>query len=178
MIFIGAISTIISAFSEIDKWSGFASGGIDGAFNFFGYGNGFGFNCKGISPLSKGLEYFGNAMLVVGAILDIANSVYNNFNNPNYTRSEALIASGMDAVYYAGKARITYKVSQQVGKLAVKAGFAIGNAVALKASLGVAIAVGGLAAIAIGIVAAVLIYYAGELADSVYEKGKEEVFGL
>ena len=46
-------------------------------------------------------------------------SVYNNFNNPNYTIGEALGASAMDAGYYTAKGVGTYYAGIGVGKAAV-----------------------------------------------------------
>ena len=59
--------------------------------------------------------------------------------------------------------------------MATSAGFAIGNAIALKASLSAAIAIGGGVAILIGIVGAAIIYGGCVLLDRINESKKEQL---
>ena len=176
---LGALGALSTAFGYFDQWSGFLSGGLDAGLGYWGpKGFGFQFLERGSNTLSK----FGTGMAIAGSVLSWGSSVYNNFTNPNYTTGEALVASTMDAAYYAGKGYGTYLLGSQVGTLAVNAGIAAGSASIGATMFGTtvgflgAFAIGGGVAVVVGIAGAVAIYYLGEGIDWLYGKVKEWVF--
>ena len=79
---LASIGALLTAFEIFDKWSGYLSSGLEEGFNFLG-SNGVGI--KPLGSISKIFKFFGTGMIVLGSVLSWGNSVYNNFNNPNYT---------------------------------------------------------------------------------------------
>lgn len=176
---LGAFETLSSAFCFFDQWSGYLSGGLDAELGYLG-SNGLGF--RFLDKYSSILKKFGVGMTIVGNILSCGNSVYNNFTNPNYSTSEAIGASVMDAAYYTGKGFGTYWLGSKVGELAITAGIAVGSAVLGTTVFGTTIgfigafAIGGGVAVLVGIAGAVAIYYLGELLDYGWSELKKALF--
>ena len=116
-------------------------------------------------------------MIVLGSFLSWGNSVYNNFNNPNYTTGEAITASVMDAVYYGLKGIGTHWLGGKIGAFALYAGISLGGALLLSTgSMLLAVGVGAITAIGIAAIGAIAIYYLGEGFNWIYEKIKEWIF--
>lgn len=116
-------------------------------------------------------------MIALGSLLSWGNSVYNNFNNPNYTTGEAITASVMDAVYYGFKGIGTYLFGKAVGDLAVAAGISLGGALLLSTgSIFLAVGVGAITAIGIAAIGAFAVNYLGERIDDLWEWIKEQIF--
>ena len=117
-------------------------------------------------------------MTIAGNVLSWGSSVYNNFNNPNYTIGEAFGASAMDAGYYTIKGVGTYYASIIVGKAAVGLGIASGGAAITYLGVGftAALAIGGGVAVVVGFAGAVAIYYLGELSDYEWSELKKALF--
>ena len=176
---LGALGTLSTAFGLFDQWSGYLSGGLDAGLAYWGP-EGFGFQFLG--KYSSALKKFGIGMTIAGNVLSWGSSVYNNFNNPNYSTGEAIGASFMDAAYYTGKGVGTYWLGKKFGELALTLGIAAGSAALGATAFGTTIgfvgafAIGGGVAILAGIVGAVAIYYIGEGADWLYGKFKEWIF--
>ena len=177
----GALVSLSTAFAFFDKWSGYLSGVLDGGLGYWGTK---GFGIKSLGPYSDMINKFGKGMTIAGNVLSWGSSVYNNFNNPNYSTGEAIGASFMDAAYYTGKGFGTYYASIEVGKAAVGLGIATGASIFLGAPAtwgaglvaGLSIAAGGLVAIGIGFAGAVAIYYLGEWIDDGWEWLKKQIF--
>ena len=172
---LGALSAFSNAFGFFDQWSGYISGGIDGAFGFLGK-KGFGFGV--FQPYSDLLSNFGKGMAWSSAGLSWINSTYSNFTNPNYSSTEVFLAGILDAGYYYLKAKGTLLASEYIGMWAIKGGLAIGaGAVPIAGALGAGFTgtlitgmlVGGTAAIVIGGVGAIVVYCIGEGLDWLYE---------
>ena len=176
---LGALGTLSTAFGLFDQWSGYLSGGLDAGLAYWGP-EGFGFQFLG--KYSSALKKFGIGMTIAGNVLSWGSSVYNNFNNPNYSTGEAIGASFMDAAYYTGKGFGTYWLGSKVGELAVTAGIAVGSAVLGATAFGTTIgfvgafAIGGGVAVLVGIAGAVAIYYLGEWIDDGWEWLKKQIF--
>ena len=153
------MGTFLTIFGLFDQWSGYLSSGLDAGFkiaNKIGGAN--------ISSYIKGLEVFGIAMIVTGSLISFGESVYNNYNNPNYTSNEAGWASFMDFGYYTLRGIGTYALGSVLGNLAVSIGLTVGGIV------------GGVWAVAVGITAAVATYMLWEGVDYLYGKIKEWIF--
>ena len=138
----GGLHALSSAFAFVDQWSGFLSGGLDGGLGYWGPE---GFGIQSLGKYSSMVSKFGKGMIIAGSILSWRSSVYNNFNNPNYTMGEAFGASAMDAGYYTAKGVGTYYAGIGVGKAAVGLGIAAGGAAIkyLGVSFAGALAIGG-----------------------------------
>ena len=157
------------------------SGVLDGGLGYWGP-EGFGFQFLG--KYSSALKKFRKGMTIAGNVLSWGSSVYNNFNNPNYSTGEAIGASFMDAGYYTVKGVGTYYAGIGVGKAAVGLGIAAGASIFLGAPVtwsaglvvGLSIGIGGLVAIGIGFAGAVAIHYLGELSDYVWSELKKALF--
>ena len=177
----GGLHALSSAFAFVDQWSGFLSGGLDGGLGYWGPE---GFGIQSLGKYSSMVSKFGKGMIIVGSIFSWGSSVYNNFNNPNYTMGEAFGASAMDAGYYTVKGVGTYYAGIGVGKAAVGLGIAAGASIFLGAPVawsaglvvGLSIGIGGLVAIGIGFAGAVAIYYLGELLDYGWSELKKALF--
>ncbi|MGM9899393.1 MAG: RHS repeat-associated core domain-containing protein, partial [Bacilli bacterium] len=176
---LGALGTLSTAFGLFDQWSGYLRGGLDAGLAYWGP-KGFGFQF--LSKYSSALKKFGIGMTIAGNVLSWGRSVYNNFNNPNYTTGEAIGASFMDAAYYTGKGLVTYWLGSKVGKLAVTAGIAAGSAALGATVFGTtigfvgALAIGGGVAVLVGIAGAAVIYFLGECIDEGWELLKKQIF--
>ena len=176
---LGALGTLSTAFGLFDQWSGYLSGGLDAGLAYWGP-EGFGFQFLG--KYSSALKKFGIGMTIAGNVLSWGSSVYNNFNNPNYSTGEAIGASFMDAAYYTGKGFGTYWLGSKVGELAVTAGITAGSAALGATAFGTTIgfvgafAIGGGVAVLVGIAGAVAIYYLGEWIDDGWEWLKKQIF--
>ena len=157
----GALGALSTTFGFFDQWFGYIAGGLDAGFKF---ANKMGTGGANISSYIKGLEVFGIAMIVTGSIISFGESVYNNYNNPNYTSNEAGWATLMDFGYYALKGVGTYALGSALGNLAVGVALTVGGIV------------GGVWAVAIGITAAVAPYILWEGVDYLYGKIKEWIF--
>ena len=171
----GGLHALSSAFAFVDQWSGFLSGGIDGGLGYWGPE---GFGIQSLGKYSSMVSKFGKGMIIAGSILSWGSSVYNNFNNPNYTMGEAFGASAMDAGYYTAKGVGTYYAGIGVGKAAVGLGIAAGGAAITYLGVGFAgaLAIGGGVAVVVGIAGAVAIYYLGELLDYGWSELKKALF--
>ena len=178
---LGALGTLSTAFGLFDQWSGYLSGGLDAGLAYWGT-EGFGFQFLG--KYSSALKKFSIGMTIAGNVLSWGSSLYNNFNNLNYSTGEAIGASFMDAAYYTGKGFGTYWLGSKVGELAVTAGITVGSSILIGAPAmwgaglvaGLSIAAGGLVAIGIGLAGAVAIYYLGEWIDDGWEWLKKQIF--
>lgn len=171
----GGLHALSSAFAFVDQWSGFLSGGLDGGLGYWGPE---GFGIQSLGKYSSMVSKFGKGMIIAGSILSWGSSVYNNFNNPNYTMGEAFGASAMDAGYYTAKGVGTYYAGIGVGKAAVGLGIAAGGAAITYLGVGFAgaLAIGGGVAVVVGIAGAVAIYYLGELLDYGWSELKKALF--
>ncbi len=172
---IGGLHALSSAFAFVDQWSGFLSGGVDGGLGYWGSE---GFGIQSLERYSSMVSKFGKGMIIAGSILSWGSSVYNNFDNPNYTMREAFRASAMDAGYYIAKGIGTYHAGIGVGKAAVGLGIVAGGAAITYLGVGFAgaLAIGGGVAVVVGIAGAVAIYYLGELLDYGWSELKKALF--
>lgn len=177
----GGLHALFSAFAFVDQWSEFLSGGLDGELGYWGPE---GFGIQSLRKYSSMVSKFGKGMIIAGSILSWGSSVYNIFNNPNYTMGEVFGACAMDAGYYTVKGVGTYYAGIGVGKAAVGLEIAAGASIFLGAPVtwsaglvvGLSIGIGELVAIGIGLAVAVAIYYLGELSDYVWSELKKALF--
>ena len=179
---LASIGALLTSFEIFDKWSGYLSSVLEGGVDFL---QGNGLWQSRLKSYSGIFDKFGKGMIILGSILSWGNSVYNNFNNPNYTTGEAITASFMDAGYYAIKGIGTYFLGKAVGDLAVAAGIFIGaGVVSLTSALGLCVGgalfagiiVGGVIAIAIAVLGSILLSNLGEWADEKWNEIKRKNF--
>ena len=178
----GALYTLSTAFASFDQISSSISGAIEGGASFLGQ-NGLGFSS--VTPYSNALSKYSLTMTLLSSGFSYLSSIYNNFNNPNYSFVEGLLAGNMDARYYTLKTLGNLYAGATVGTLAVKGGaYAAAGGVMVAYALGAGmtgmVAVGiiagvGVAAI-IGVIGAGIICLLGEGVDLFYEEFKKLLF--
>lgn len=172
---IGALYSLSYIFDTISIQLDILSGMADGTLRLFD-SNGLGY--ASLDSYSKALSIFGKGMLVAGSVLSWSSSVYNNFNNPNYSSEEILAASVADAGYYTLKGVGTYYAGQGVAFAASSAGIlaAWNSILYLGASYGAAVELGGGVAVVVGLLGAGLLLLIGDLLDDGWSAIKKEIF--
>ncbi len=126
---------------------------------------------------TKILNKAGIGLSILSSVVYFSNSTYNNFQNPNYSFGESVIATSMDAFYYGCAGFATFAMSDEVAALAVAAGVSV-NAYLAGAGVvsGVAIGAGLFVGVVIFAGCVLLVYGVSSLLDYAYQEGKNDLF--